>query len=159
MKALLAAATLTLTMSACSSSHHDIRDVAPVGSFSVMFVGPDDFDQSDREEVVEAVERHASAWQADFHKQLPATKIVVLDKETFTCSGVSSIGCTSGSTITVVRGSHNDLVALYHEFCHRGASSRLHGTDGNHLDPAWQSWTERSVEIANDLVKERSWLP
>lgn len=142
---------------ACASAGHDIHDVAPVGSYTIVFVDPHDFDQGARADVVEAVERHLGAWSAEFGRDLEPTTIEVFDVDEFLVGDVMAIGrVTPDGRIQVVRGERDSLPALFHECCHRGRASSFFGEDSAHESAAWPGWTARSYEIAQKLVDERS---
>lgn len=158
---LLMAATVVaaVVLGGCSSAGGGrVGAVAMVGSTTIVFVEPDEFDQGDRDEVLEAAAEIQGAWLADFSRSsLPEFTLQVLDLEEFDCGGVMAIGCTrSNGTVAVVRGEDDELPSYYHELCHRAAAGR-YGVDLAHEDGRWPAWTERGFELARKIAERRSW--
>lgn len=135
-----------------------IDDVSAVGSTTVVFVEPDEYDQDDRKDVLEAISSIQAAWSSDFSGAvLPSFMLQVLDVDEFFCGGAMAIGCTRrNGVVAVVRGHDDELPGLYHELCHRASASSL-GLDPKHEDPRWPGWTRRGFELSESIAKRRSW--
>ena len=101
-------------------------------------------------QVIESVNRHCEAWEADFHRKTDPIEIEVMTG-TFQCGLVDSIGCTDGRRIKVTAhysSAQYGLPALYHELCHRNRVSEAFWNDNTHQDDRWEMWTQRGYDLA-----------
>lgn len=141
----------------CRSTANRLRPLPPIVSGITIIPK----EAAEDYEVIKSVNRHAIGWETHFGRKLPSGIIIeVLPEgvdEFISPGGIRAIGhVTDTGMIRVIRtgyigngeSAEDGLPALFHEFCHLAPPNSFYGPDGNHLNPAWASWTAESFRIS-----------